>query len=235
MAQLSQEARSRSTGAEGPGRRERRRAENRARLIEAAVTVMLREGYDRAAIAEIAREADLGFGTFYSHFESKEAVFQAAVDETRQVRTSLLASVLEDVEPIPERLAITCALLVELAGRYPQVTRFLLDARRRAENTGDEAAVHPFGDLVEEGCKNGELDLVHAQATVAAMNGAMLGLIQEMLEGRLRGDAAALAAADVSFRLLGLPPEEAGKRSRTVLERVDAFLSVALRDGETQA
>jgi AcrR family transcriptional regulator len=195
---------------------------------------MLREGYDRATIAEIAREADLGFGTFYSHFESKEAAFQAAVDETRVVRTELLRGALEGTEAILERVATACALFVQLAGRYPEATRFLLDARRRIENSGQEAAVHPFGDLVEEGCKSGELELADPQATVAATAGAMLGLIQELLEGRLQCDAAALAAADVSLRLLGLPPREAGELARRVLDRVDAHLRAALNDGENE-
>ncbi len=220
--------------AEATGRRERRRAENRTRLIEAAVVVMLREGYDRATIAEIAREADLGFGTFYSHFESKEAIFRAAIDETREVRTHLLLSALEGVDAIPERVATTCALFVQLAGRYPDVTRFLLDARRRAENPGQEAAVFPFGDLVEEGCESGELELPDPQATVAATSGAMLGLIQEMLAGRLQCSAAALAAADVSLRLLGLSPREAAEMARLVLDRVDAQLRDALQDGENE-
>jgi len=212
----------------GATRRERRRAENRGRLLEAAVAVMLREGYDRATIAGIAREADLGFGTFYSHFESKEAIFRAAVDETGEVRTSLLTGVLEPVDSAPERIATTCALFVALAGRYPQVTRFLLDARRQAENPGREAAVHPFGDLIEDGCKTGELELADPQATVAATTGSLLGLIQEMLEGRLSCDAAASAAADVSLRVVGISPVVARKLAQAALDRVDAYLRSAL-------
>lgn len=220
--------------AETTGRRERRRAENRARLIEAAVAVMLREGYERATIAEIAREADLGFGTFYSHFESKETIFRAAIEETRQVRTRLLISALEGVDATPERVATACALFAQLAGCYPEVTRFLLDARRRAENPGQDAAVFPFGDLVEAGCKSGELELPDPQATVAATAGAMLGLIHEMLAGRLQCSAAALAAADVSLRLLGLSPPKAAEMARLVLDRVDAQLRVALQDGANE-
>ncbi len=217
----------------GGTRRERQRVENRRRLLEAAVVVMLREGYDRSTIAGIAREADLGFGTFYSHFESKEAVFQAAVDETRQVRMGLLAGVLKPLDSAPERIATTSALFVMLASRYPQLTRFLLDARRQAENPGREAAVHPFGDLIEEGCKTGELELTDPQATVAATAGSMLGLIQEMLEGRLSGDAAARAAADVSLRVVGISPAVARKLAQAALDRVDAYLRATL-DEETE-
>jgi AcrR family transcriptional regulator len=216
------------------GRRERKRAENRARLIEAAVAVMLRDGYDRATIAEIAREADLGFGTFYSHFESKDAAFQAAIEEVGAVRLHLLEGALEGIDSVLERVATTCALFVQLAGRYPQATRFLLDARRRAENPGQDAAVHPFGDLVEEGCKSGELELPAPQATVAATAGAMFGLIHEMLEQRLQPDAAALAAADVSLRLLGLPPHEAHEVARRVFDNVDAHLRVELDHGDSE-
>ncbi len=36
---------------------------------------------DRASIAEITEEADIGFGSFYNHFDSKDQLFQTASEE----------------------------------------------------------------------------------------------------------------------------------------------------------
>ena len=49
---------------------------NRERLIEAAKTV-LAGGGPGASLEAVAREADVGIGTLYRHFPTREALFQA--------------------------------------------------------------------------------------------------------------------------------------------------------------
>jgi AcrR family transcriptional regulator len=61
------------------GRRARRQAEIRARLIEAGRDVFTRQGLDEATIAQITTAADIGFGTFYLYFPTKEALYRAVV------------------------------------------------------------------------------------------------------------------------------------------------------------
>ncbi len=58
---------------------------NRARLLEVAERVFAAEGLS-APIDEIARQAEVGVGTLYRHFPTKEALFGAIViDRVRQV------------------------------------------------------------------------------------------------------------------------------------------------------
>lgn len=64
-----------------PDRTERRRIATRARLLAAARTVFARQGLAEATIAQIAEEADLGFGTFYLYFPTKEDAYRAVVTE----------------------------------------------------------------------------------------------------------------------------------------------------------
>src|SRR5579872_3619483 len=64
-----------------PDRAERRRIATRARLLAAARTVFARQGLAEATIAQIAEEADLGFGTFYLYFPTKEDAYRAVVTE----------------------------------------------------------------------------------------------------------------------------------------------------------
>lgn len=42
-------------------------------------------GYHGAKIADIARDADVGVGTFYLYYKTKEALFTALVDETARL------------------------------------------------------------------------------------------------------------------------------------------------------
>ena len=53
-----------------PDRHARRREATRSKLIEAAESLFARQGVDNTRIQEITEEADVGFGSFYNHFES---------------------------------------------------------------------------------------------------------------------------------------------------------------------
>src|SRR5262245_23084065 len=59
----------------------RRRRETRRRLLNAALKLMAERGVDGVAVNEITEEADVGFGSFYNHFSSKEAIHDALTQE----------------------------------------------------------------------------------------------------------------------------------------------------------
>ena len=64
-----------------PTRGARRKTETRRRLLAAARGVFAREGLENATIAQITHEADVGFGTFYLHFATKEDAYRAVVTD----------------------------------------------------------------------------------------------------------------------------------------------------------
>lgn len=47
------------------------------RILDAAVALMLRQGYDKTTMSDIAEEAGVGRGVLYLHFQSKERLFEA--------------------------------------------------------------------------------------------------------------------------------------------------------------
>ena len=59
-------------------------ARNRAALIGAARRVFERDGYVRARITDIADEAGVAHGSFYSHFDGKPAIFAAVMAEVEE-------------------------------------------------------------------------------------------------------------------------------------------------------
>ena len=59
----------------------RRRRETRGKLLRAAFELMAARGMDGVAVNEITEAADVGFGSFYNHFESKDAIHAALVDQ----------------------------------------------------------------------------------------------------------------------------------------------------------
>src|SRR4249919_2155963 len=96
-------------------RRGKRREQTRTQLIEAAKTLFARQGVARTRINEITDEADVGFGSFYNHFESKEAIVAAVLSETAAVHAEAIVSMTEGVDDPAEVVAIAHRYFVRLA------------------------------------------------------------------------------------------------------------------------
>src|SRR5208337_5199212 len=56
------------------GRRERRAAETRLRLFRCALQLIAERGFPNVTVEDITEAADVGKGTFFNYFESKEHV-----------------------------------------------------------------------------------------------------------------------------------------------------------------
>jgi AcrR family transcriptional regulator len=73
------------------GRRERKRLETRANLVEAALELFTLHGFDAVTVIDIAERADVDPSTFFRNFGSKEAVlFTDVVDSLGSMREGLL-------------------------------------------------------------------------------------------------------------------------------------------------
>ena len=70
-----------TTAATPTARKRRSREETRQRLLDSALSVFAHNGYERATVDEIVREAGFSKGAFYVHFESKEDLFWELLQE----------------------------------------------------------------------------------------------------------------------------------------------------------
>lgn len=61
-------------------RESERKARTRSKLLNAANTVFLSQGYHATLISDIVAQADVGQGTFYRHFSSKRDIFRELVE-----------------------------------------------------------------------------------------------------------------------------------------------------------
>ncbi len=60
----------------GPGLRERKKADLKRRIAEAAVGLVRERGYESTTIDEIVRRADVSQPTFYKYYASKDAILR---------------------------------------------------------------------------------------------------------------------------------------------------------------
>src|SRR5262245_46399036 len=73
---------------------ERRRAQTRRHLLDAAAVVFARKGFHGATIDEVAETAGFTKGAVYSNFENKEDLFFAMVDDRVERQFSIVSEVL---------------------------------------------------------------------------------------------------------------------------------------------
>jgi AcrR family transcriptional regulator len=74
-----------------------RKLRTRQRLLDAAASVFALDGYHRPRISDIVATAQVGQGTFYRHFDSKRAVFEALFDR-------LFGQLLAEFTPLSDNL-----------------------------------------------------------------------------------------------------------------------------------
>lgn len=82
-------------------KRERDPAGTRQRLIDATVRLMLNQGFAGTSVDLICKEAGMTKGSFFHHFESKEAIGKAAIEWWGQMGTALYAVAWNNTEADP--------------------------------------------------------------------------------------------------------------------------------------
>ena len=110
-------------------RRERKKIHSKKSIVESAIKLFSQKGYQETSVADIMNEADLGIGTFYNYFESKDEILknllQAIVEE---IRESFESSLRQGEKPAAQVLADTVKLTASLLDR----NRFVLPLFLRA-------------------------------------------------------------------------------------------------------
>jgi AcrR family transcriptional regulator len=198
----------------------RRRARTRARLIEAARVLFGRQGVDATRINEITEEADVGFGSFYNHFASKDEIVEAVLAETVEAQGAAVDALTRDLDDPAEVVAVAHRYFVDLARRDPNWAWLLV--RLDISHQVTLRALGPFALRdVGRGLKAGRFDVPDAGIALHASGGALLAVMRAVLDGSAGPDAGAHHAEGV-LRMLGVSPVEASEIASRPLPAVGA-------------
>lgn len=85
-------------------RRERERDERKRQILDAARSLLFSEGLQATSINKIAKRAELGVGTIYFYFASKEEIFAALQEEGIELLHNKIKKRLERVKHPQDRL-----------------------------------------------------------------------------------------------------------------------------------
>ena len=100
------------------GRANRNPAETRRKLVEAAIGLVLRQGYAATTVDQICGEAGVTKGSFFHHFDSKEAIGEAALNAWGDFGTAVYSPSWSDpaLDPL-EQLYKHLDIMAEIALR----------------------------------------------------------------------------------------------------------------------
>lgn len=195
------------------GRRERKKQLSRQAILAAAVAEFSRKGYRDTSVADIMNAADLGIGTFYNYFGSKEDILLSLLGELVQAVDSALEEQRAAGASARGLLETGC----RVTARFLDENRFVLPlflaaSEHAARPEGrEDGQGHPptpgfkplFENIIRQGQQAGEL-----RSDVPAE------LITEMFHSLYQ--AAAFSKLDLSFQ------QNVALKTRLLLDGIEA-------------
>jgi AcrR family transcriptional regulator len=111
-----------------PDRRQRRSAEIRERLFRAALALFAKNGFAETTVEDITNAADVGKGTFFNYFPSKDHILIAFSDMQIAKLQDAVNEARESRESMTTFLHGMSVKMIAEPGRSPDVMRALLQA-----------------------------------------------------------------------------------------------------------
>lgn len=199
-------------------RHTRRRLATRGKLIRAALEVMALKGVEDTTIQDITQTADVGFGSFYNHFESKEAILEAVMEGVVDTWSDALDGLAtKRSDPAEAFAAAVRYTMREVASNRTWgwfVYRTGLWMLRSPHGLGGRLARR-----IQNGISAGRFGAEDPKMEMIAVGGVVLAAISAVLHGEVGRDAPERVAT-ICLTLLGLPPKEASDIARRRLPKI---------------
>ena len=189
-------------------RQERRKAHTRLALVRAAQS-FIAAGSLNVPILDITRAADVGMGSFYNHFDSKEELFQAAVEEALDTLGALLDELTGGVDDPVQVFAQGFRLVGRWHRRNPELSRALLNGRLALGGSKRGLAPRARRDI-RDGAHAGRFTVRDHELAVTIVGGAAFALGQFLHDHPERDDAETTdQVTEDLLRMLGVSAREA--------------------------
>jgi AcrR family transcriptional regulator len=196
----------------GPGllpvinRRERRSAELRERLFRSALALFASKGYAETTVEDITEAADVGKGTFFNYFPSKEHILMAFGEMQLAKLESVINEAQKSDRPMPEVLRTLVLRMTEEPIRNPAIVRALLQANLTSVPVrGEMLRIHDqnrrlISRLIRHGQDRGEIRTDMPAEEIAQVWRQMV--FGTLMFWSLVGDETLVARIETALRLL---------------------------------
>ena len=201
-------------------RLDRRKARTRASLVAAARMLLASRDPAEVSIQEITDAADVGFGSFYNHFKSKQDLFDAAVEEVLEEHGAMLDAATAGIADPAEVFAAAVRMTARLPKTQPEIAKIF-------ERIGFDLVAAPRGlaprarrDL-KRAQAAGRFTIDDLDVALACASGAMLGVLHMASTNDKPAaiDRAADKLAANLLRMFGVSADEATRIAHSRLPR----------------
>jgi AcrR family transcriptional regulator len=186
----------------GPGRRRRReREERRQQILDAARLLLSRKGLKAVSVNQIARQAELGVGTLYFYFRSKEDIFASLQDEGLRLLHGVIAAAAAAADDPRDQLRGMARAYLEFSRRqanYFEIINYFLSSpdvlfsasvKRQIDSHGRQI-LQQVAEAIERGAAAGLFRALPTYRTAIVFWGLLHGLLpfRKMRDTLLRGE-----------------------------------------------
>jgi TetR/AcrR family transcriptional regulator, fatty acid metabolism regulator protein len=171
-------------------------------ILDAAVRVFARQGYEASPVGDIATEAGVAYGLVYHYFGSKDAVLEAVFREQWGRLLAAVALAEETGETAPEQLALVVKIVLRTWRDDPNLVRLLVREITRSPHITDELdeiseAFRSLQRMIARGQAEGTFRAdLDPQIAAWMLYGGLEEVLTGWVLGQLPDTAGALAAAE---------------------------------------
>lgn len=197
-----------------PASRSETDADLRRLILDHARHLLVRDGYDALSMRKIAGSVGCSATSIYLHFDSKDGLTHALIDEGMGLLGEALAEADDPEAAAPDRLDALCRAYVRFGLGRPEYYQimFQLHPERMARYPAEDYRrarrnIERFGEVLAAGEAAGTLRApaspdVSAHVLWTALHGLVSLLIAERVDVKVAGDAfidAAVRQAQAAF------------------------------------
>lgn len=190
------------------GRRETKRTATRARLLQAARDLIGEGGFDAVTIADVTERAEVGFGTFYGYFDTKDAIVSAVVEDAIEQLAEANDALTADIDDPAEVVAVAVRHTLGIVHDDPLFAGFIVRVGASPDDDLWRALRQRLSRDVKRGVQAGRFSAERVAVVAHMIGGSVFAVLRAKVHGELTRTADIHTAASVLV-LLGLPEDEA--------------------------
>ena len=221
-------------------RLQRKREKTRSALLNAARGLVCERGHDKISIQDLTDRADVGVGTFYNYFESKQHVYEAVLEEIRFSFNQQLTELRKPIKDPATILTVTLLYSFQQAQDNEDWRTFLTYSGLGSDHILHQDEEQCLSDI-RFGAQRGRFKVDNVQFTSSLIIGMVRHVSREITLGNLSRNSMQETTRYI-LRMLGLPdlvakalvqaplpPIPASKKSKEIENQTDFFKMKSFR------
>jgi len=183
---------------DGNKKQERKKAMEaltRQGILDAVISLLMRDGIQGLTMDRVAAEAGVAKGTLYVYFTNKEEILDAALDASFDPFIRGLSALLDDDHPPDRKLADFSLCHLRFFDENRDLIRVLFFDRERVHSEKShytdrryQIFVQRVADVLDEGVGQGMFDPLDSMKVAAMFIEAHMGMVMQRIHDGISGD-----------------------------------------------